>query len=266
MAVAAAALFDVAPPPSPPASPGPAEPRTHGELKIDRLSWAREVDGDAPIRTLEVRNDFGDVRARLAPDRRLEALAVVQRLDPGKDGVGFTVERRGSVVALVVAYPPGRIRDADPEPAKDSYDRLDLAVFVPEGISLVAHTLRGQVEVRGLRSDVRAVTRDGPVFVSTTGGLQARSDSGEITARMEKSEGPGPLLLETVTGAIRVTLGPQPGLDLRVETAGMLTSDFPVQRQQVGGRLRAWSAIGRPTRTLLVASGSGTVEIRRGDR
>src|SRR5688572_22669862 len=106
MAVAAA-LGDVTPP-----SPAPRveEPRPHADLRIERLTWAREVDGDAPIRTLEVRNDFGDVRARLAPDRRLEALAVVQRLDQGKDAVGFTVERRGSVVALVVAYPPGRIR------------------------------------------------------------------------------------------------------------------------------------------------------------
>jgi hypothetical protein len=163
VALALAAAVQPAPPP---------------EVKIERLTWAKDVDGDAPIRTIEVRNDFGDIRARLAPDRRLDMLAVVQRLDPGPEGVGFTVERRGDVVALTVSYPPGRVRDGEPDAPKTSYDRLDLTLFVPEGVTLGAHTLRGIVEVRGLRSDVRAATRDGSLTVATTGSLQARSAAG----------------------------------------------------------------------------------------
>ena len=76
--------------------PAPASP---SGTRIERQQWEKDVDGAAPIRALEVRNDHGDIRARFTAERRLEALAVIQRLDPGAAGVGFTVERRGAVVA-----------------------------------------------------------------------------------------------------------------------------------------------------------------------
>ena len=45
---------------------------------------------------------LGDIRARGTGERSLDASMVVQRLDTAGDKVGFAVERRGSVVALVV--------------------------------------------------------------------------------------------------------------------------------------------------------------------
>ena len=175
-AVAAAAPQQ--PPAEPSASPSPRA------FAMDRLQWSKDVDGAEPITAIEVRNDFGDIRARAAGDRKLEATMVVQRLDLAGEKVGFTVERRGSVVALDVAYPPGRVRDSESHPAKDSYDRLDLVVFVPPGVTLRAQTLRGRVEARGLKSDVEASTLDGPIFVRTEGGVQARTDSGTVTAML----------------------------------------------------------------------------------
>lgn len=241
--------------------PGPAQaPSPRPDVRIERLTWTRDVDGDAPIRTIEVRNDFGDIRARLAPDRKLDLLAVVQRLDGGPEGVGFTVERRGGVVALTIAYPPGRVKDADPDPPKASYDRLDLTIFVPEGVTLGAHTLRGMVEARGLKSDVRAATRDGSVFVTTTGALQARSEGGEITANVAKSQGTRPLILQSVSGPIRVTIAPGPTVDVDVQTSGRITSDFPLRDEK--GRKVAHRHGGAP-RTLLIASETGSVEVQR---
>jgi hypothetical protein len=238
-------------------------PSPQPEVKIERLTWAKDVGGESPIRTIEVHNDFGDVRARLAPDRRLEMLAVVQRLDPGPEGVGFTVERRGDVVALTVAYPPGRVKDAVPDPPKASYDRLDLVIFIPEGVTFSAHTLRGLVEVRGLKSDVRAATRDGLIRVATSGSVQARTDSGEITASLDRSEGTGPLILQSVSGPIQAILAPAQGVDLEVHTSGRVTSDFPLKDEK--GR-RVGRRQGGPPRTLFIASRTGSVDLRRSDR
>ncbi len=241
-------------------------PQTRPEPPIERLQWAKEVDGPQPITAIEVRNDFGDIRARAAGDRRLEAWMVVQRLDPAGERLGFTVERRGEVVALVVAYPPGRVRDADPSLPKDSYDRLDLVVYVPKGVSLRAHTLRGQVEVRRLKSDVEAATLDGPIFLATSGSVRARSASGAVTALLDKevlsAEGP-PLLLESEAGAIRVSLPPSAEAELRAETAGPLSTNLPVLRSEARGRTRATLAPASARRLLLVRSGSGAVTIER---
>ena len=239
------------------------------DLKIDRLHWEKDVDGPAPITRLEVRNDFGDVRARLAHDRRIEASALVQRLDADPAGVGFTVERRGSVVALVVAYAPGHVRDADPNPPKDSYDRLDLVVFVPEGVALRAETLRGRMEVRGLKSDVEASTLDGPLAVTTTGSVRARTVGGAITAAVDAAAlahpESGPMLFESGTGAITLSVPERAPIDLRAETSGPLSSEIRMRRKR-DARTRGWRATGRWRRVVLVRSDTGAIDVLRDER
>ena len=242
-------------------------PVTADTVVIERLQWSRSVDGPDPITSFEVRNDFGDIRARAAGDRVLDVSMVVQRLDPAGEKVGFTVERRGSAVALVVAYPPGRVRDAIARPPKDSYDRLDLVVFVPPGVTLRAHTLRGQVEVRGLKNDVEAATADGPILLRTAGAMQARTVSGEITAVPEAAAlatRGAPLILQSDTGTIDVTLPAGRGPEIRVETAGVIESALRLRHTRHGDRTRAVSPPDpRAVRLLLVDSRSGRVRIVR---
>jgi hypothetical protein len=240
--------------PTPAASPSPS-------LVLDRFTWGKEVDGPAPIRSVEVHNDYGDVRARFTDDRRLEAHAVIQRLG-APPGAGVTVERRGDVIALTVAYPPGRIQDSDPEPPKTSYDRLDLVVFVPAGITFAAHTLRGMVEARGLQSDVRAATRQGTIEVRATGAIDARSQDGSITASLsEKSE--GPFLFRSEGGSITLTLPAAGGFDARAETSGALSTAIPLSRARHGDRTRAIGHIGPGGPLLLLSSATGRVELER---
>jgi hypothetical protein len=245
LALAAAALAQ-SPPPASPAAPPPRE------VRIERLSWSRAVDGPQPITAIEVRNDFGDIRARPAGDRTLEASMVVQRLDPGPQRVGYSVERRGSTLALVVGYPPGRVQDADPRPRKDGYDRLDLAIFVPAGVALRAHTIRGLVEARGLRGDVEAQTLEGSILVSAAGTVRARTDSGELTATLSADAlaAPGPaFLLETGSGPINLIVPAAGGAEMRIETGGAITSKADRKRWAAGPRL------------VLVRSATGAVRI-----
>jgi hypothetical protein len=176
--------------------------------------------------------------------------------------VGFTVERRGSVVALVATYPPGRVQDGDPDPPKTAFDRLDLTVLVPQGVSLDAYSLRGMVEVRGLKSDVRAGTLAGPIHVATSGAVRLRSVSGTIDAFLAPTPGSGPLLLESESGAISANLPAQADLDVRVESGGPVVSDFKLaQRGTAAGPHEG--RLGQGGRALLVYSASGRVEIRR---
>jgi hypothetical protein len=263
----AAAAADPSPSPSP--SPhaasagGVGQPPYAPEVKLDRFEWEKAVDGETPIRALRVFNDYGDIRARFAGDRNAAVSAVIQRL--GESGVGVTVERRGDVVAIHVAYPPGRRQDADPQPPKGAHDRADLVVFVPEGVSLEAHTFRGMFEARKLKSDVHASTRDGSIFALTTGAVTARSDSGVITVFIGPSApGTAPLVLESRSGAIEVTLPQQGGdYDVRAETGGAIETDLPLTRTQRAARHVATGAVGAGGRALIVSSAAGPVAVLR---
>ncbi|HET8646278.1 MAG TPA: hypothetical protein VFO85_12360 [Vicinamibacteria bacterium] len=254
--LSAAAAPPQAPAPSP-SSPSPLE------VKIERLQWTKEVDGAPPVTAIEIRNDFGDIRARRAGDRRLDVSMVVQRLDRAGDRVGFTVERRGGVLALVVAYPPGRVRDSDPAPPKDSYDRVDLVVFVPEGVTLRASTLRGQVEAVRLRSDVEAATLDGAINVRTTGTVQARTAGGEVNVYLEALEAGRPLILQSASGPISVTLPTDGPSEVRVATGGEIVSGLRLQKRRRGLRTEAALPPAGNAPLVLVDSTSGRVSVER---
>jgi hypothetical protein len=276
--VAASVAQQPAPPPSPSPSPSPAppgaagSPDTHAGLRIDRFRWSRQVDGAAPIRALEIVNDYGDVRLRGSKERVLEASAVIQRLDAEGRAVGVTVERRGDVVALTVAYPAGRLQDAEPDPPKDRMDRLDLAVFVPAGVAVSARTIRGIVEARGLDSDVHAATRRGAIDVTTSGSVQARSAEGAITVQLQPAPrrleqgaeaAAAPVVLQSGKGAVLLTLPPR-GYEVRAETSGALRSDLPLARSSGGGRNRLSGVLGKGERQVLIHSDSGSIEVRGG--
>lgn len=231
------------------------------EVKLDHFDWERPADGAHPIRAVRVFNDYGDVRARFAGDRAVAVHAVIQRL--GQSGAGVTVERRGDVIAVHVAYPGGRVQDSDPEPRKDSLDRVDLVVFVPEGVSFEAHTFRGMIEARKLRSDVRAATRDGSIFALTTGAVSARSESGAITAFLGTA-GATPSVFETRSGAIEVTL-PDKGadFDVRADSGGALETDLSLQPTKRGARTFVAGTSGAGGQLLFARSESGSVALWR---
>lgn len=244
----------------------PAAAATPKPYAMERWSWTFENDPAGSVQTLVVHNDYGDVRARKSDARVIEAWAVVQRLGRGPEGVGATVERRGSVLTLNVAYPAGRVQDRDPDLPRDALDRFDVTVRVPPGVRLVAHTMRGLVEARRLHSDVEAWTRDGEVVAITTGSVSASTGSGAITAVVSDEEGaagPRRVLLSSESGAIDLTLSTGGDFDLRAETAGELRSDYPVERVRIGPLTRASGVVGKPVRDVLAVSERGSITVRK---
>jgi len=256
-AVSPSATAGQSPSPAPTASPS-VKP-----FAIERWTWGMEADGPPPVRTVEVRNDFGDIRVRFAGDRRIEASAAIQRLGPGPEDVGVTVERRGGAVVLTVTYPPGRIRDADPQPSKTSMDRLDLTLYLPEGVSLNARTFRGMVEARAVRSDVAAETLDGDITIITRRSAWARTAGGAMRVTLDADVAGGPNLLVSETGKIVLTLSAGVGVDLRAETGGAIRAGAPVAVRQENGRSRAAGVIGVRRREVQIYSASGEVSIER---
>jgi hypothetical protein len=244
-------------------SPPSAEQSSVDALRIERFRWSKDVGGEDPIHALEVANDYGDIRARFTGEPTAEAVGVIQRLDPGPHGLGVTVERRGAVVSLTVAYPPGRLQDADPDPPKNRMDRLDLTVFVPAGVALSARTIRGIVETRGLESDVAAATRGGDISVITTGAVHARTAEGQVAVLLRPGRATRPIVLESGSGTLSLTLFPNADLEVRAETAGIVSCDFPLKRLRLGDRTRLSGTLGRGGRDVLIYSDTGNVEIRR---
>ena len=251
--LAAAALGADTPRPDP--SPKPPK-----EFKIDHFQWAAAPALVAGLKRIELRNDYGDVRARAAAPGMLEVHSVIQRLGAGPDDAGVNVVRHEEVLAITVTYPPGRADVDEPRLAKDAIDRCDTVIYVPPGVELSAQTFRGIVEARNLTGNVTASTLDGEIRVSSMGTVRARSRDGAITVVFPRSERrSGVSLLESDTGSLSVTFPAGSDLDLQAETGGAITGNLgPVESG--AGRQRLSFRSGPGGHSLLVRSGRGDVE------
>ncbi len=143
---------------------------------------------------------------------------------------------------------------------------VDFEVRVPAGVTFEGSTVSGDVEMRGLRSDVEASTVSGNVDVSTTGVARGSTVSGSLDIEMESLDWRR-LEFSTVSGDITVSL--PDGLDAQVEFEslnGDFDSDFSVAVERkrnrfIGSELSG--IIGDGGRRLSFKTVSGDVELRR---
>lgn len=245
---------------SPAASPAP--PPRAKEFRIDRWDWTASGDLSSAVRRVVVRNDYGDIRARFAGDGVVNLHAVIQRLGNDPD-VGVNVERHGDALAITVVSPPGRVSVDQADLPKTAADRVDLVVYVPAQAALDAESLRGMVEARGLKNDVRAVTREGEIRVNTSAAVEARSQGGAVTVAMGR-EGSGPRRVESQGGAVWVSLPADADLRLLVDAGGELTSEIDLQPfEPTPGRRWGTAVLGKGSQPVVITSGRGRVEIVR---
>ena len=238
--------------------PAGAASATDKPFRLDRFDWEAEPGLARAVKRVIVRNDYGDVRARAAGDGPLLVHAVIQRLGSGPD-IGVNVERHGEALSITVVAPPGRQAVSEERPAKTAVDRADMVVYVPEGATLEATTLRGIVEARRLKGAVEAETLDGEIRVEATGAVRARSSGGSITAVLGNASAAS--LIETRTGTAWVSVPDGSDYRLIVEPGGNVTSQIPL-KEEAGAPRRRLTAVGGAALTpVMVRSDWGDVEI-----
>ena len=229
------------------------------EFRIDRFDWEAEAELAQAVKRIVVRNDYGDVRARLAGDGSILVHAVIQRLGTGPD-IGVNVERHGDALSVTVVAPPGRRAVSEERPAKTDVDRADIVVYVPQGAMLEATSLRGIVEAKRIDGSVDAETLDGEIRVDATGAVRARSVGGSITVVLGGAAAAASLI-ETRTGTAWLSLAEGSDYRLMVEPGGAVTSQIPLKEEK-GGPRRRYTALGGAALTpVVVRSDWGDVEI-----
>jgi hypothetical protein len=229
------------------------------EFRIDRFEWQAEADLSRAVKRIVVRNDYGDVRARRAGDGRVFVTAVIQRLGSDPD-IGVNVERHDEALAVTVVAPPGRRAVAEERPAKTAVDRADMVVYVPEGATFEATTLRGIVEARRLKGAAYAETLDGDIRLDVGGAVRARSRGGNVTAAVGAAA-TAASVIETGTGTVWLSLADGSDYRLLVEPGGKVTSQIALKEEEAVPRRRLTAVGGAARIPVFVRSEKGDVEI-----
>jgi hypothetical protein len=96
--------------------------------------------------------------------------------------------------------------------------------------------------------------------------VQARTTEGQVTVLLRPGPAAGPILLQSASGSLALTVPQRADLEIRAETAGAISTDLPLKRESLAGRTRLSGALGRGGRDVLVHSESGRIEVLAAQR
>ena len=232
---------------------------------IEKAQWT--VDPGA-VETIEVHNDFGDLRVRPSDDGQVHLSASIQRHedDPRRAKIGHN--QAGVALKIHVDYPA--VDSPIPEGKEKSWGRrrVDVTLFVPIEAELVVVTERGLVEAKGLENPIEARSEWGDIVLSTQGPVVAYSGRGDIDVKFGAAEWTSPARLETLTGSISVVLPADSDVLVEMETRGQLTTDFTLQvAHHPASALKTGTAvIGEASSELYLSSDRGNLSLRRAAR
>jgi beta-lactamase regulating signal transducer with metallopeptidase domain/HEAT repeat protein len=252
-------------------------PAADGDAEIARWFSGEAVEAGQELRwegavrrggTLAIYHWNGPIQASGTTAGRASVVGERRALDRNQREVHIqTVEHAGGTTVCVV--PEGArctadgIRD-DNRGRNEGSRQVALTVLVPEGIALRTETMNGALRLEDIRSDVSALTMNGAIRASATGTVQAKTMNGSITVAMGRTDWRGSLDLETMNGAIHVTLPDDASTEVSARTmSGGIRSDFPLSISRRTAAHSASGTIGAGGRSLKLTSMNGSINIRR---
>ena len=226
---------------------------------------------------LEVKGIVGEIRVEVASGDRAEVRAEKQGRSRDFEDVEIRVEEHRDGYTICAVYHPDEARGSgcDVEHGGEGRGRrrsldveVEYVVRLPAGVEFHGAMVSGDIMARDLRSDIRANTVDGDIFVSTTEQATANTVSGSIEVEMGATDWED-LSFRTVSGDITLWLPERIATDVDFSSlSGDIDSDFPVTstkrrtRRFIGAELEGY--IGeRGERSLSFNTVSGDVRLRR---
>lgn len=236
----------------------PAETARYEDWLIERLGQTAALGGS---HTIEIHNPWGDVRCRPSEDDGLLISGIAQRHQDDPRQAELRVASEGGRMTIEVVYPDGAGEAGIT--AEMAKRRVDLTVIVPGSPRLVIRTDKGLAEAKVGTNDLDVATTTGDVVVATAGAVQARSEHGAIQATLKSDGWASQTSFETVTGNVSVWLPPDADVAARLETSGLITTDYSidVRRDAPGGRKTAVATIGAGEHALAITTVKGDIHI-----
>lgn len=146
--------------------------------------------------------------------------------------------------------------------------RLDLVVYVPEKHPVTVRTERGDIESRGVKSDLDLKTVAGNIAArGTEGTVQAETGEGSIETAFAEAAPPGSKQrLATTTGNIVVGVTDRLDAIVQMGTSGQFATDYSIEVTRHPGaepNKDARAIIGAPKAEIALESRRGEIRLLR---
>jgi len=207
---------------------------------------------------ISIKTVSGDVKVTGYSIGYIEVVAT--KVGRDRDLVQIEDLSSGNKVELRVRYPESCNCEAS----------VNFDVRVPAGVDYDFDRLSsvsGNVEVSGVRGQVRAASVSGDVSLSNVTGLVgAESVSGDVDAQITGIQGNGNMKFSSVSGIVKLKAPASTNADIEMSSvSGSLNTDFPIEVQAAdhGPGHSAHGRVGVGGNVLLLKTVSGRVSLTR---
>jgi putative adhesin len=171
-----------------------------------------------PGDVLVISNSIGDVRLRGGGNEDVEVHAVIQNLMKDTPSPEVIFKRDGKNLTLITTFT---------ENPQGKPDRVDLVAYVPDKMNAQVETTSGEIEIKGLKDDISAISEKGKITIkSVMGHIQAKNDSGSISVELLPKVTTLPQEFTTTTGDISLFLSEGINADVSLQSSGEISTDF----------------------------------------
>lgn len=180
--------------------------------------------------SVEVDNPYGNVNMRFGGyEHQLDMRAIIQQPEGASE---FTFKPAEVAGHLVVAPTlPDNVGLAQTQ-------RIDLVLYVPQGHAVSVRTGNGNVEARGLKSNLTVRSSSGNIGArGIEGTMQAETDAGKINVLMFGTAPPGSQQrFTTRTGNISLSTTDSLDADVTLATTAPFATDYSLQIEHLDGK------------------------------
>ncbi len=235
-----------------------------GRVQGEAFHWSGRLE---PGQRLEIHGINGPIEATLAPGReaRVEAEKWGRKSDPDRVKVEANQDRHGVLICARYPRPNGELNDCNDRHGQETRNNDTVVRFhiqVPAGVTLVAHTVNGGIEVADVKGDVEANTVNGGIHVTTTGNASATTVNGSVDARIG-SDLDDDVEFTTVNGRVLVEMPRTVNANVRGSTVhGSIYSDFPLSVRGRWVNRRIDGRLGRGGHEMTLTTVNGSIELR----
>ena len=225
---------------------------------IEKLDYRGEI---APGTTVELTNEYGEIRARGTVDQTVEIVANVQKAKGDQQLIFFRTREEEGKLVIEVVYEG----DDEDTVRKSGKRRLDMTIYVPKTSLFVARTFKGQIDARGL-GDADLYSERGKVFLRNKGHAKIVTRQGNIRAVLRKVDWDKPVHVESVVGNLEVELPREADFSVVATTMGRLTTDYSVdiKTNETSWMKTVRATVGSGKNEIVLRNQNGAIGLLRG--
>lgn len=148
------------------------------DVVIEQYKWQGAIPSSGQVKVI---NPFGSISVKNINQPIVAVTGAMQLIGHSPTKAKIITKQEHGVQIIEVTYPEG-----NSDVLGQRTGRVDLGIFVPQGVALTLITNFGDIKSRKLKSNVIAKTYSGKIKIGSSATIQAQTHTGDIKLTIQK--------------------------------------------------------------------------------